>query len=156
MRSGSATISRTVIRGLSEAYGSWKTIWISRRMGRISLAAVVRDVLAVEDDPARGRLEQLHDRSAQRRLAATRLPDDPERLAAKNREIDAVHGLHLADGALQEAGLDREVLDEPFDAEKHVLVAAGRLLRVRHRRLAHGRSPDVARDASAAASSSAK
>ena len=35
MRSGSATISRTVIRGLSDAYGSWKTIWMSRRTGRI-------------------------------------------------------------------------------------------------------------------------
>ena len=37
MRSGSATISRTVIRGLSDAYGSWKTIWMSRRTGRICL-----------------------------------------------------------------------------------------------------------------------
>ena len=35
MRSGSATMSRTVIRGLSEAYGSWKTIWMSRRTARI-------------------------------------------------------------------------------------------------------------------------
>ena len=85
------------------------------------LAAVVRDVLAVEDDPTRGRLEQLHDRAAERRLAATRLPDDSERLAPKNREIDAVHRLHLADGVLEEAGLDREVLDEPFDAKKLVL-----------------------------------
>ena len=36
MRSGSATISRTVIRGFSDAYGSWKTIWRSLRTGRSS------------------------------------------------------------------------------------------------------------------------
>ena len=34
-RRGSATISRTVIRGLSDAYGSWNTICNSRRMSRI-------------------------------------------------------------------------------------------------------------------------
>ena len=28
-------MSRTVIRGFSDAYGSWKTIWMSRRTGRI-------------------------------------------------------------------------------------------------------------------------
>jgi hypothetical protein len=37
MRSGSATMSRTVIRGFSDAYGSWNTIWMSRRIGRICL-----------------------------------------------------------------------------------------------------------------------
>src|SRR6185312_3609479 len=30
MRSGSASVRRTVWRGLSEAYGSWKTIWTVR------------------------------------------------------------------------------------------------------------------------------
>ena len=35
MRSGSAMISMTGIRGSSDAYGSWKTICISRRSGRI-------------------------------------------------------------------------------------------------------------------------
>ena len=36
--SGSATIAPTRLRAFSEAYGSWKTIIISRRIGRISLA----------------------------------------------------------------------------------------------------------------------
>jgi hypothetical protein len=34
--SGSPTMSPTVIRGSSEAYGSWKTICTSRRIFRIS------------------------------------------------------------------------------------------------------------------------
>ena len=34
MRSGSLMMSRTVMRGLSDAYGSWKTIWMSRPIGR--------------------------------------------------------------------------------------------------------------------------
>ena len=33
MRSGSAMIVPTRLRGLSDAYGSWKTICISRRSG---------------------------------------------------------------------------------------------------------------------------
>ena len=47
--------SRTVIRGFSDAYGSWKTIWMSRRMRTHLPPLEVRDVLAVEDDlPAVG------------------------------------------------------------------------------------------------------
>ena len=50
--------------------------------------------------------------------------------------------LHLADGVLEDARLDREVLDEPLDAEQLVLVGAGRaaLPRLPCSRLAHGRS----------------
>ena len=50
MRSGSAMISLTVMRGSSEANGSWKTICMSRRSGRISDGdsdgrKIVRDLL---------------------------------------------------------------------------------------------------------------
>ena len=38
-RNGAPTIAPTVCRGLSEEYGSWKIIWISRRSGRICPAA---------------------------------------------------------------------------------------------------------------------
>ena len=75
------------------------------------------DVLAVEDDLAVGRLEQLDHRAAERRLAAAGLADEPERLARAQRQVDAVDGVHLADAPLEDAGRDREVLDETLDAE---------------------------------------
>jgi hypothetical protein len=50
----------------------------------------VRDVLAVEHDPSAGRLVKPQQRPADGRLAATRLADEPERLAAADRQIDAV------------------------------------------------------------------
>ena len=48
----------TVCRGFSDEYGSWKIIWMSRRSGRSALRSSVRDVLALEDDRAAGRLER--------------------------------------------------------------------------------------------------
>ena len=102
MRSGSETMSRTVMRGFSDAYGSWKTICSSRRTGRIWPALEVRDVAALEDDLPGRRLEQLDDRAAERRLAAAGLADDTERLAAVTVEVDAVDGAHLADVALED------------------------------------------------------
>ena len=48
---GSAIASPTVIRGLSEEYGSWKTIWIERRTARSSLASAASTSIAVEDRP---------------------------------------------------------------------------------------------------------
>ena len=123
IRSGSATISLTVMRGFSDAYGSWKTIWISRRTGRIGAAVERGDVAAVEDDRARGRLDQPDDRPAERRLAAARLADDAEGLALRDGQIDAVDGAHRPDRVLEDAGLDREVLDQALDAEQGVVVA---------------------------------
>ena len=125
--SGSLTMSRTVIRGLSDAYGSWKTICISRRTSRICAALEARDVAAVEDDLPRRRLRQLDQRPRQRRLAAARLADEAERLAGLDRQVDAVDGVDLSDGALEDPGADREVLDETLDAED-LLAASGPLV----------------------------
>ncbi len=120
MRRGSATMSRTVIRGFSDAYGSWNTIWMSRRNGRICLR--LRFVMSSPSKTIlpRGRLEQLDDRAAERRLAAAGLADDAERLPRLDAEAHAVDGSHLTDRVLEEAGLDREVLDEVLDAEEVV------------------------------------
>ena len=71
----------TRLRAFSDAYGSWKTIIISRRIGRISARESFVMSLAVEDDPAAGRVEQPHDAARHRRLAAAGLADDAERLA---------------------------------------------------------------------------
>ena len=95
------------------------------------------DVLALEHDLAGGRLEQLDDGPSEGRLAATRLSDDAERLAGLHRQVDAVHRLHLPDRVLEEARLDREVLDEPFDPEERVAVRRRALGGDRGLRLAH-------------------
>jgi hypothetical protein len=87
------------------------------------------DVLPVEDDLALGRLEQLDDRAAERRLPAAGLADDPERLARPDREVDPVDGAHLSNRALEDARLDREVLDEPLDPEDLVTGRLDRRLR---------------------------
>ena len=117
MRSGSATISRTVIRGFSDAYGSWKTICMSRRTGRICfrLYAVMSAPLKTIFPPV-GSVSLMIVRP-ERRLAAARLADDPERLPAEDTQVDTVHSTHLADRVLEHARLDREPLDEALDAE---------------------------------------
>ena len=51
----------TVMRGLSDEYGSWKMICISRRSARSSPLVERRDVAAVEAHAARGRLDQAQD-----------------------------------------------------------------------------------------------
>ena len=84
------------LRGLSDANGSWKTICISLRSGSSCLPAGVRDVLAAEADAALGGLEQPHERARQRRLAAARLADEPERLALGEVERHVVDGVHAA------------------------------------------------------------
>src|SRR5918995_5978605 len=72
--------------------------------------AAVSDVLAVEDDAARGRLVEPQDRAPDRRLAASRLTHQSERLAAPDLERHVVDGLNVADVAIQEdPALDRKV-----------------------------------------------
>ena len=88
--------------------------------------AEVRDVLAVEDDRATGRLVQPEDRPADRRLPAARLADEPERLAALDVERHAVDGLHVTDVAIEDdAALDREVDLEVAELEQIAVDAHG-------------------------------
>ena len=67
-------------------------------------------VLALEDHLAAGRLLQLQDRAAKRRLAAARLADQAERLAEFERKAHAVDRLHLGDDPAQETAPHGEVL----------------------------------------------
>ena len=69
------------MRGLSDAYGSWKIICTRLRKARSGPDAQRGDVGAVDDDAARGRLVQAQDGAAERRLAAARFADEAERLA---------------------------------------------------------------------------
>ena len=76
---------------------------------------------AVEDDLAAGRLVQAQERAADRRLAAPRLADEPERLAALDRERDAVDRLHVADVAVHhDPAPDREPDAEVVDLDERV------------------------------------
>ena len=68
------------------------------------------DVDAVEQDRACSRPLEPQDAAAGRRLAAAALADQPQRLAAPDREIDAVDGFDLADLAVDNYPLgDREM-----------------------------------------------
>ena len=63
-----------------------------------------------EPQRARSGLQQPHDASGQRALAAARFPDDSEGLSFLERERDVVDGVHDADRAIdQHTLLDREV-----------------------------------------------
>ena len=77
---------RIVWRGLSDDIGSWKIICRSRRSGRI--AASGRWVMSrpSKRDRAGARLDQPHQRAAERRLAGAGFADDADRLAAADRK----------------------------------------------------------------------
>ena len=92
-RSGSPTIRPIECRGLSEAYGSWKTICI--RCAADAARASPRCVMSwpSKTDRAAGRLVQPQDRAAEGGLAAAGLADQAERLAALDRQRDAVDRL---------------------------------------------------------------
>ena len=90
-------MSKTGMRGSSEAIGSWKTTWRSRRIALRSLPGMPPTSLAEHDDAAAVgglQVQHLHERGG---LAAARLADQPERLALADLEVDAVDGVHRAD-----------------------------------------------------------
>ena len=110
-RNGSPMMEPTVFRGLSEAYGSWKTICMSRRSVPELPPFRLRDVVAVEPDLPLGRVVEPHHDAGERRLPAAGLADEPDRLARVDLEIDAVDRVHVADVLLEQDPLgDREVL----------------------------------------------
>ena len=111
-------MSPTVIRGFSEVYGSWKIIWMSRRMAFRLRPSGLGEVAAEDlDRPGRRRLEPDH-QAGQCRLAATGFADDTEGLAAPDRQVDAVDGLDRTDlAADDDAAPQRVVLDQALDLE---------------------------------------
>ena len=87
--------------------------------------AEVGDVGAVEGDLPGGRLVEAEERAADGRLAAARLADEPERLAALDLERDAVDGLDVADVAVHhDAAPDREPDLEVVDLDERRPVGA--------------------------------
>ena len=81
---------------------------------------------AVEADRAGGRLEQLEHQPRGRRLAAARLADDAERLAAVDAERDVLDGVHDAAAAREHAQADGEVLRQVLDLDERVAAGGAR------------------------------
>ena len=77
---------RSACAGRASANGSWKMICIRRRYGLSAAPVEPRDVAAVERiDPGR-RLDEAQEEPPDGRLAAARLADEAERLAAPDLE----------------------------------------------------------------------
>ena len=94
--SGSRMMSSIRWRGSSDAYGSWKTTWISRRRRNQRS----RDAPAMSSPSkricARGRAQQPEHEPPQSRLARARLADDPERRPGLDRKRHAGDGVDRA------------------------------------------------------------
>ena len=111
--SGSAMMALTRMRGLSEAYG----ILEHRLHGLAVVPAAGRvqpvEVAALEEDAAAGRLLQPQHELGRRGLAAAGFAHHAQRLAAFDREGDAVDRAHHAALAAEDAAPRREVLGQP-------------------------------------------
>jgi len=87
-------------------------------VGQHPVLVEIGDVLAANPDFPGGRLEQFEKGAAGRRLAATALPDEPQRFAAVDVKRDAVDRVDLTGRPGEQAGMDREMLFEPLDLEE--------------------------------------
>ena len=96
LASGSATISPTARRGLSEAIGVLEHHLQLAAVGPHLARREIVDALAAQLHRAGGGLDQLEDRLARGRLAAAALADEAQRLALGDGEGDAVDGMDLA------------------------------------------------------------
>ena len=134
--SGSARVAPTVIRGLSDAYGSWKTIWNRRRIFDSSLPDVfVSDWPSKRTSPDVGSMRS----RSMRPVVDLPHPDSPTSPSVSRRftvEGDAGHGGHRADRASEDAAPDREVLDEVGGDQQRLVAVHGRGAR-RGRHLGH-------------------
>ena len=86
----------------------------------------VDDLPAVgQQDLARRRGDRAQDAARRRGLAAAAFAHQRERLALAHEERDVVDRLDLADGLLQQAAADREVLLQAADVQQHGAVGGG-------------------------------
>ena len=104
----------TRIRGSREEYGSWKTIWRSRRRRRSSRPRSAREVGAVQGDRTGVGPVQAHQQAAEGGLAAAGLADQAEGLAAAECQGDLGHRVHDAlPAARHAAAAHRELPYQP-------------------------------------------
>src|SRR5262245_26107206 len=76
------------------------------------------NVLAADADRAVGRLKQLQERAAHRRLAAARFAHPAQRLTAADLERHAVDGIDVAGHARENTAKDWEMFLEALDLEQ--------------------------------------
>src|SRR5205085_4020379 len=82
------------------------------------------EVLALEENPARGRCDQTNDRASQRGLAATTFADQADSFARLDEEADVVHGPHEVFGPAEDTVLHGEADPKVADFEQvHGLVS---------------------------------
>ena len=110
-RIGSLMIEPTVMRGSSDAYGSWKTICIFARSAA-SRRAFCSNSSSPRSftEPEVGSISCSISRPVVR-LPAARLPDQPERLALRPRS-DAGDGLDRSRRRAEQPAADRELLHQ--------------------------------------------
>ena len=78
------------------------------------------DVLAAEEHLAVRRLDEAEDAAPHGRFPGTGLADEAERLAPRDREGDAVDGLHVPDRPREKSALDGKILLEVSDDEERL------------------------------------
>ncbi len=95
VRSGSATMSRTLRRGLSDCCGILKDdLHLGSQVAQFALLQMGYG-LSVKEDFAGRRFQQPQDQASQRRLATTRLADQAQRRAAINGKTHVIHCVHV-------------------------------------------------------------
>ena len=85
-----------------------------------------RQLRPVEPDRARRGFDQAEQQAPDRRLATARLADQAQGLAPADVEVHPVDRLDRPDRALEDAAVDREVLDEAADPDEWLGLGAGR------------------------------
>src|ERR1700674_3097011 len=85
------------------------------------------DVLAHELDRSGGGIEKANHGAAECRLAASGLPDETDGLTFLDVQVDAVDGVDVSDGPLENAGGDGKPRLEPTHRQQRVRGSPGAL-----------------------------
>ena len=126
MISGSSTIAPTRMRGLSDEYGSWKTICMSRRASRSSSRDNARTSRPSNTISPDGRLNQPQDAPAGRRLPASGFADETERLAAIDREADVLDRGDRGRPSKEAAAAGEVLREVPHVEQRHQELSSSR------------------------------
>ena len=136
--SGNETICSTVFRLFSDAYGSWKTICISRRNRRSSREETPKRSVESKWTPPEVGSSSRSSRRASVDLPEAGLAHEPDRLAAVEHERDVVDRL---DDAPRTRPAEAEVPTEVVDDDEELAVPGRLRARGGRVRGAHAAAP---------------
>jgi hypothetical protein len=91
------------------------------------------EILPIEVDLARGRLDQPQQQPPQSRLPAPGLADDPDRFTGHHRQVHVVDGADHSAGATEEVSAGCEMTDQPLRSQQRLTVDRPVLSRGRFR-----------------------